>query len=103
MPKQISKPRHFPPPQWTDPEGVVMFGGELTPDWLLDAYTHGIFPWPIFDGVDILLWWCPDPRAIFELDEFHASRRLRQTCASGKFQVTCDRDFHGVITGCATA
>jgi leucyl/phenylalanyl-tRNA--protein transferase len=97
----LLKPRFFPPPELIDPEGVVMFGGQLTPEWLLDAYTHGIFPWPIFEGTELLLWWSPDPRAIFELEEFHASRRLQRTDRSGKFTVTRDRDFAGVIQGCA--
>lgn len=80
-----------------------MFGGRLTPEWLLDAYAHGIFPWPIFDGTDVVVWWSPDPRAIFEIERFHVPRRLARTCKSEKFTVTCDRDFAGVIRGCATS
>lgn len=80
-----------------------MFGGELGCEWLLDAYAHGIFPWPIFDGTDIVVWWSPDPRAIFEFDQFRVARRLARTCRSGRFEVTCDRDFRGVIQGCASA
>lgn len=99
----FKKPKYFPPPQLAEPEGVVLFGGKLAPEWLLDAYSHGIFPWPIFDGTDIMVWWSPDPRAIFELDGFYVSRRLARTCRSGAFQVTCDRDFRGVVEGCATA
>jgi leucyl/phenylalanyl-tRNA--protein transferase len=102
MPRLV-KPRYFPPPELAEPEGVVLFGGRLSTAWLLDAYSHGIFPWPIFDGVELLVWWSPDPRAIFELDGFHVSRRLARTCRSEKFEVTCDRDFAGVIDGCATA
>ncbi len=86
-----------------EPEGVVLFGGRLTPQWLLDAYAHGIFPWPIFEGTDIVVWWSPDPRAIFEFDRFRVSRRLLRTCRSDRFEVTCNRDFSGVIAGCATA
>ena len=86
-----------------EPEGVVLFGGKLTVEWLLDAYAHGIFPWPIFDGTDLVVWWSPDPRAVIELDRFRAPRRLQRTCRGGRFQVTCDRDFAGVIQGCATA
>ncbi len=37
------------------------------------------------------------------LDRFHVSRRLRRTCDSGRFTATIDRDFPGVIRGCATA
>jgi leucyl/phenylalanyl-tRNA--protein transferase len=50
-----------------------------------------------------IAWWSPDPRAIFELDSFHVSRRLQRTLRSGKFRITFDRDFEGVIRGCATA
>ncbi|MEX2112405.1 MAG: leucyl/phenylalanyl-tRNA--protein transferase [Pirellulales bacterium] len=99
----LPKSKFFPPAELAEPEGVVMFGGQLNVEWLLDAYAHGIFPWPIFDGTDIMVWWSPDPRAIFELDQFRVSRRLARTCRNGQFQVTCDRDFRGVIAGCATA
>jgi len=78
-------------------------GGQLTPDWLLDAYGHGIFPWPITGSVNLLAWWSLDPRAVILWDRFHVPRRLRRTCRSGRFTVTCDRDFPGVIHGCATA
>lgn len=98
----LPKSKFFPPAELAEPEGVVMFGGQLSSAWLLDAYAHGIFPWPIFDGTDIVVWWSPDPRAIFELDRFHASRRLLRTCHGGQFEVTCDRDFAGVIAGCAS-
>lgn len=98
----LPKSKFFPPAELAEEEGVVLFGGRLTPEWLLDAYAHGIFPWPIFDGADVVVWWSPDPRAIFDLDRFHASRRLLQTVRSGRFEVTCDRDFSGVVHGCAT-
>ena len=95
--------RHFPPAEKADPEGLVGLGGELSPEWLLDAYRHGIFPWPITDFEAPLAWWSPDPRAVIEFDRFHISRRLRRTCRGGKFEVTRDLDFPGVIRGCAMA
>ena len=95
--------RFFPPAENADSEGVVGFGGKLTPEWLLDAYQHGIFPWPTGDPSLPVPWCSPDPRAIFELDRFHVPRRLAQTCRSGKFRVTVDADFSGVIRGCATS
>lgn len=95
--------RFFPPAETVDAEGLVGFGGRLTPEWLLDAYRHGIFPWPITELDAPTAWWSPDPRAIIELDRFHVPRRLRRTCRSGRFEVTRDRDFEGVIRGCATA
>jgi leucyl/phenylalanyl-tRNA--protein transferase len=94
--------RFFPPAESADADGLLALGGSLAPVWLLDAYRHGIFPWPLDEAMPIA-WWSPDPRAILELDGLHVSRRLRRTLRSGKFQVTCDQDFAGVIRGCAAA
>lgn len=96
-----SQPRFFPPPEAARHDGLLLLGGKLDPPWLLDAYTHGIFPWPVMG--ETLAWWSPDPRAIFEFDRFHVSRSLAGTCRSGKFEVTSNRDFAGVVEGCATA
>jgi leucyl/phenylalanyl-tRNA--protein transferase len=92
--------RFFPSVEAAREDGLLVLGGKLDPDWLLDAYAHGIFPWPIGQ---MLAWWSPDPRAVFEFDSFHVPRRLARTCRSGKFELTCNRDFAAVIQGCATA
>jgi leucyl/phenylalanyl-tRNA--protein transferase len=98
--------RFFPDVEEADESGLLGVGGFLTPDWLLDAYTHGIFPWPFDDprqrGKSILAWFSPDPRCIFEFDLFHVSRRLAQTYRSGRFRFTSDTDFAGVMRGCST-
>ena len=57
-----------------DDDGLVAVGGTLHPDVLEKAYRMGIFPWSSHPAVT---WWCPDPRTIFELDTFQASRSLR--------------------------
>jgi len=99
---QLTRPKFFPPADEADEHGLLGIGGQLTPDWLLDAYRHGIFPWPMV-GWEAMAWWSLDPRAVIEFDQFHVSRRLVRTCRSGRFAVTCDTDFAGVIDGCATA
>jgi leucyl/phenylalanyl-tRNA--protein transferase len=86
-------------PELADDDGLVAVGGDLRPERLLLAYSRGIFPW--YDEGLPILWWSPDPRAIFELDRFHVPRRLWRTLRSGKFTVTVNRDFAGVIRGCA--
>lgn len=78
--------------------GLVAVGGDLSPERLLQAYQSGIFPW--FDQGDPVLWWSPDPRAIFELKSFHVPRRLGRTIRSGKFRVTRDLDFKAVMEEC---
>jgi leucyl/phenylalanyl-tRNA---protein transferase len=95
--------RYFPRAELADADGLLALGGRLTPEWLLDAYRHGIFPWPHSDIDDPMLWWSPDPRATIEFDRFHIPGRLLRTCRGGLFRVTCDEDFAGVIGGCATA
>src|SRR5262249_10515045 len=97
----LSPASFFPDPAEADPHGLVAIGGQLSPEWLVYAYAHGIFPWPSDDR--LLSWWSPDPRAIIEFDEFHIPRSLARKCRKGCFQVTCDRDFDSVIHGCATA
>ena len=79
--------------------GLVRIGGDLAPTTLVQSYRAGVFPW--FDDDWPICWWSPDPRAIFELNEFHVSRRLARTIRSGKFKVTINRAFGDVIRGCA--
>jgi leucyl/phenylalanyl-tRNA---protein transferase len=102
LPVEIGLPpaRFFPPATASTSDGLVCVGGRLSPEWLLDAYRHGIFPWPMWDD-EPMAWWSLDPRAIIELDGLHISRRLNRTLRSGKFKVTCDREFAGVIEGCS--
>lgn len=98
----MTTPSRFPDPRLADPDGLVALGGRLDPDWLLDAYRHGVFPWPTTED-EPMLWWSPDPRAVMPLDGMHISRRLRRRLRSGAFTVTCDQDFAGVMHGCGTA
>ncbi len=91
-------------PLWVAPElagsdGLVGVGGDLRPTTLLRAYSEGIFPW--FNEGDPILWWSPDPRGIIELNGLHVSRSLARTIRSGKFRVTANRAFAGVMRGCA--
>ena len=85
-------------PEVADETGLVAIGGDLRPERILLAYRHGIFPW--YAEGDPICWWSPDPRAIFEIGGLHVSRRLARTLRSGKFLLTVDRDFPGVIRGC---
>jgi leucyl/phenylalanyl-tRNA--protein transferase len=89
----------FTHPEGADAFGLVAVGGDLSPQRLLEAYRHGVFPW--FDEGDPILWWSPDPRAVFELDGLRVTRRLARTIRSGRFRVTVNQDFGGVMEGCA--
>ena len=95
------KPR-FPPHDAAGPDGVLLVGGSLAPDWMLEAYRRGIFPMPIvIDRRRLIAWLTPDPRGILEFDGLHVSRRLARRLKRGEFQFTLDRNFTEVVEACA--
>ena len=72
----------------------------LTPEGILLAYRHGIFPMAD-ERSDEVLWFRPDPRAIIPLDGLHVSRSLARTLKRATFEIRVDTDFEGVMRGCA--
>ena len=74
---------------------------DLTPNLVLNAYARGIFPMAESRGDDGLFWLDPELRGIIPLDGFHISRSLRKTLLREPFRVTVDKDFAGVVEGCA--
>ena len=89
----------FPDPLRARGDGLVAIGGDLSVERLKLAYRSGIFPWT----VNPITWWSPDPRGIFELENFHLSRSLKYELKRGRIEVTFDRAFDAVIRGCAEA
>lgn len=92
---------HLPPAAQalTEPNGLLAAHGDLEPATLLEAYRQGVFPW--YSAGQPILWWSPDPRVVLYPSRFHVSRSLARTIRRGVFAVTVDRDFAGVIRGCA--
>jgi leucyl/phenylalanyl-tRNA--protein transferase len=83
----------------SEPNGLLAAGGALDPDWLLAAYRRGIFPW--FSDGQPILWWSPDPRAVFDPLRFRPSRSLRRSIRGRGYETHLDRDFGAVIRACA--
>src|SRR6185503_17325153 len=81
------------------PNGLLCAGGDLSPERLVDAYSHGIFPW--FSDGDPILWWSPDPRMVLYPEELKVSRSLRKTVARGAFETRYDTAFREVMQACA--
>ena len=79
-------------------ERYLAAGADLSPQRLLQAYQHGIFPW--FSEGQPILWWSPDPRMVLFPSELKISRSLRKTVRSGRFEVRADTAFREVILGC---
>ena len=76
---------------------------EITPELMLRAYRHGLFPMAETRQGDRLYWLDPERRGVLPLDRFHLPRRLLRTLLAGPYEVTADRDFPAVIAGCAAA
>lgn len=74
---------------------------EITPEVLLKAYACGIFPMAESADDPALYWIEPDMRGILPLDGFRIARRLARTVRTTPYTVWVDRDFDGVIDGCA--
>lgn len=91
-------PVAFPNADEADDEGLIAIGGDLSPERLLAAYEHGIFPW--YDEGVPPLWWSPNPRAVIEPGGVHVSRSLRRLFNQGAFRVTFDRAFAQVMRDC---
>ena len=89
----------FPDPSKAPADAPLALGADLRPAVLLDAYRHGIFPWP--DGRRAVYWWSPDPRTVFEIGSVHVSRSLARVLRQDRFRTTVDADFAGVMAGCA--
>ena len=94
-----SRHSRFPDPRTVPADAPFAYGENYDATLLLDAYRHGIFPWPVEDEV---YWWSPDPRAVIPLDGLRISRSLRHTLRSGRFRCTVDQAFRAVMAGCAT-
>ncbi|AGH95025.1 leucyl/phenylalanyl-tRNA--protein transferase [Pseudobdellovibrio exovorus JSS] len=81
-------------------EGVIAAGGKMSPELLIYAYEHGVFPWP-HEGYP-LLWFCPDERGVLDFDELHLSKSFQKWLRQKKslYQVTVNQKFLEVVQSC---
>ncbi len=88
----------FPDPRSASLEGIVAWGGDLSPNRLLLAYRSGIFPW--YSKHDPILWWSPDPRLILNPEDFKLRRSLQKRLKH--FEIRFDTAFSEVIRYCGS-
>lgn len=72
-----------------------------SPQLVISAYTQGAFPMAHPEEDGRIYWYAPDPRALLPIEDFHVPRRLGQTVRKEPFDICINRDFEGVIEGCA--
>jgi len=84
-------------------KGLVAAGGGLSVERLLEAYSHGMFPW--YSEGQPVLWWSPTPRMVLEVENFKLHRSLRKTLQkftqTPSASITFDTAFDRVIEHCA--
>ena len=88
----------FPPVEYSEPDGVLAVGGDLSVERLLNAYSNGIFPW--YSPGEPIIWWAPDPRMVLYPSEIKVSKSMRSVMRNKGFQVTYDKAFKSVMTAC---
>jgi leucyl/phenylalanyl-tRNA--protein transferase len=89
----------FPDPRRAGRAEVLAIGGDFRAATMLEAYAHGIFPWP--DSRGAVPWCSMLRRAIFPLEEEpHWSRSLRRTLRVTPFVRTIDESFREVVESC---
>lgn len=96
---QLTEELAFPDPSLAEDEGLLAVGGDLSPERLVLAYQHGIFPW--YSEGRPILWWCPRPRLLLLPDELRVNRSLRKVMRRAPFRITMDTAFAEVLDACA--
>lgn len=83
--------------------GLLAASRDLTPQRLLLAYRHGIFPW--YAQGQPVLWWSTDPRMVLDPAALRVSLSLRKTLKrvlrEDDWQIRVDDDFEAVMRACA--
>jgi len=90
----------FPPTREAEPDGLLAFGGDTSPERLLEAYRLGIFPW--YNEEHPILWWAPPERCVMRPHEFHVPKSLKPRINQGTYDVRMDTAFLQVLEGCQT-
>ena len=94
----------FPNPMIYPPNenGAFCIGGKLTPEWLLLAYSHGIFPWFAFKWNDEPIWYCPMDRFVIFPREIHVSHSMRTLMNKDEYTLSYNQCFEDVIHHCSS-
>src|SRR4029450_12110378 len=79
--------------------GLLAAGGGLAVPRVIEAYSHGCFPW--FNEGEPVLWWSPDPRMVLVPGDLHVSRSLLKRIRHGGVTVRADSAFRDVMEACA--
>ena len=71
---------------------------DASPEALLAGMQAGFY---LQNHVGPLKWWSPAQRGLVKIADVHVAKRFKRSLRTMPFTVTFDRDFLGVLKGCA--
>ena len=95
---KLTKELIFPHPTLANEDGVLAFGGDLSPERLILAYENGIFPW--YNEDEPIIWHAPDPRFVLFPSDFKFSKSLKSLIKKGIYKCSFNNNFEDVILNC---
>ena len=102
VPLLPAHPVAFPDPKTAleEPEGLLAAGGDLSPEWIVEAYALGIFPWFERDDEPIF-WWSPVERGVIVPGQMRVTRSLTKRLRNSGCAISFDQRFSDDIRACA--
>lgn len=74
---------------------------QATPDIILEAYAQGIFPMADSAQDKTYNFYRPDLRGQLPIADLHIPKKLMKTVKKAPYEIAINKDFAGVIDGCA--
>jgi leucyl/phenylalanyl-tRNA--protein transferase len=90
--------RRLENPEFLGEQGLIGVSEDLTPQALFEGYRSGMYP---FCHIGPMKWWSAAERAVLRPGEIRIEKNLRRAIRQGKYRVTFDTDFAGVVRACA--
>lgn len=96
----LSEKLEFPSYDSTTKDGIIALGGDLSPERLMYAYQHGIFPW--YSENEPIVWYCPTKRMVLFPNDLKVSKSMKSILKRKKYIITENEAFEEVIFQCKT-
>lgn len=83
----------------TDKSGAVAWSPFIDPEQVVEAYEHGIFPWP--DEEESIYWFSPLQRGVLDFKNLKWSKRDLRFFRNCSLAFKINSDFERMIRTCA--
>lgn len=97
----MKKLKYFVSTDPVDKSGVVAWSPSLKPEQVIEAYDHGVFPWP--DQQGSVYWFSPLMRGVLNFKDFNWTKTDLKFFRKTNFKFKINADFSLNIRTCAQA